>query len=304
MLQFVAVTRLLRNLLVLPLVVGLSLGAQADSLDGFPQLRESFDPALQQSLRDTVERLGLGSAVRRRQLAISLVDISDRYEPRVAVLNGDHMMYAASLPKIGILLGAFVMVERGEMALDPATRDSLTNMIRFSSNADATHMLNRVGKQRLLNILRSERFRLYDPLINGGLWIGKEYGKKPAYARDPMHAISHGATAFQTARFYYLLETGQVVGGQLTAEMKSMLADPGIDHKFVEGLKARPGARLYRKSGSWERWHADSAIVENGAHKFIVVGLAESKHGGRWLKDVIAPLHDLIVPPQLAASDY
>ena len=167
MLQSAAVSRLLRILIGMPLVLGVALTAHADSLDGYPLLRESFDPGLQAAVTDTIENLGLGSAIRRHQLAISLVDISDPYEPRVAALNGDQMMYAASLPKIGILLGAFVLVDHGEMALDARTRNALTNMIRLSSNVDATRMLNRVGKRRLLDILRSERFRLYDPLING-----------------------------------------------------------------------------------------------------------------------------------------
>ena len=76
---------------------------------------------------------------------------------------------------------------------------------------------------RLFLILRSERFRLYDPLVNGGLWVGKEYGKSPAYERDPLHNLSHAATAIQTARFYYLLETNQLVSPQLSRTMKRML---------------------------------------------------------------------------------
>ena len=73
-------------------------------------------------------------------------------------------------------------------------------------------------------------------LYLGGLWVGKEYGKSPAYQRDPLHNISHGATALQTARFYYLLETGRLVGPKLSREMKRMLGKPGIEHKFVKGL--------------------------------------------------------------------
>jgi beta-lactamase class A len=61
----------------------------------------------------------------------------------------------ASLPKIAILLGAFVDIEEGRMDLDSSTRESLTQMVRVSSNQEATRMLNRVGKDHLLDILQS-----------------------------------------------------------------------------------------------------------------------------------------------------
>ena len=42
----------------------------------------------------------------------------------------------------------------------------------------------------------------------------------------------------------------------LTIVVKSMLAKPTIGHKFVKGLKGRLDVKLYRKSGTWKRWHA------------------------------------------------
>jgi len=276
--------------------------AFADALDGYPSLWESSDPGLQSKLDKTLKNLGLDSAVRNGKLGVALVDITDLDEPRVASVNGDEMIYAASLPKIAILLGAFVEIERGKMQLDEDTRASLTRMIRNSSNADATAMLNRVGKKRLLEILQSEDYLLYDPQVNGGLWVGKEYGKSAAYKRDPLHNLSHGATALQAARFYYLLETGQLVNAKLTAEMKEMLGNPGIHHKFVKGLEDHPEAKIYRKSGSWNKWHADSAIVESEGRKYILVALAENPEGGRWLSNMIKPIHEFMVPRRFASN--
>ena len=282
------------------LAISSLLTVRADSLDGYPLLRESYDPGLQRQLEVTLSALGLSDAVTQKQLTVSLVDITDLEEPRLAAVNGDEMLYAASLPKIAILLGAFVEIECGNMTLDEDTRRSLTDMIRVSSNLEATRMLNRVGKRNLLDIIRSDRFRLYDPLVNGGLWVGKEYGKAGAYARDPLHNLSHGATAMQVARFYYLLETGQLLEPSLCREMKAIMGRPAIEHKFVKGLAEVPGVRLYRKSGTWSDWHSDSAIVEAGASKYIVVALAKHPKGAGWLTRLIRPLHDLIVPGQLA----
>ena len=275
--------------------------AAADSIDGHATLRESHDPSLQDLLSGSIDALGLRRAVRRKELAVALVDLGDSDRPRVADLNGDEMMYAASLPKIAILLAAFVEIERGSLILDAATRKSMTDMIRYSSNVEATRMLNRIGKRRVNEILQSERFRLYDPLVNGGLWVGKEYARGTAYARDPLHNLSHGATALQTARFYYLLETGQLVNPALTREMKSMLSRPGVLHKFVKALAGKH-LNLYRKSGTWRQWHADSVLVEGKDTRYILVGLAANPSGGKWLTRIAENIHTRMSPTKLAAA--
>ncbi len=274
----------------------------AAASDDYPPLRQSFDPRLQRGLEQSIDELALRDAVDKQKLAVALVDITNTNKPRFASLNGDEMLYAASLPKIAILLGAFVQIERGKMTMTPEIKESLTRMIRVSSNTDATRMLNRVGKQQLIDILMSDRFRLYDPAVNGGLWVGKEYGRSPAYQRDPLHNLSHGATALQTARFYYLLETKRMLQADLSRQMKAILAKSGIRHKFVKGLAKYPGVRIYRKSGSWRHWHADSAIVEAGKHRYIAVVLAEHPEGSRWLPKIIQRLHELVVPTAVARA--
>jgi len=294
--------RMIRAALFGVIAAVMSSQPMADTTTTSPSLWKSFDNSLQRKLNTTLTKLGLDKAVKDKKLSVALVDITRLNKPRVAAVNGNEMLYAASLPKIAILLGAFVEIEQGEMKLDTDTRESLTRMIRVSSNADATRMLNRVGKQRLLGMLQSRKFDLYDPKVNGGLWVGKEYGKSAAYKRDPLHNLSHGATAMQTARFYYMLETGKLVGPRLTREMKSMLGNPGIHHKFVKGLADYPDAKIYRKSGSWRQWHADSAIVEAQGHKYIIVALAESPNGGAWLSRLIQPIHQFMVPTRLAST--
>ena len=286
------------------LVLVMSNQAAADVTSSYPSLWQCSDHKLQHQLDKTLTRLGLDKAVHDRKLSIALVDITRLDKPRVASVNGNEMQYAASLPKIAILLGAFVEIEHGEMTLNQDTRDSLTRMIRVSSNKDATRMLNRVGKNRLLSILQSRKFHLYDPRVNGGLWVGKEYGKSAAYQRDPLHNLSHGATAMQTARFYYLLETGRLVGPALTREMKDMRGHPGIHHKFVKGLAGYPDVKIYRKSGTWREWHADSAIVEAEGHKYIIVALADDPRGGNWLSRLIQPIHQFMVPTRMASSAH
>jgi beta-lactamase class A len=254
------------------------------------------DPTLQRGLEASLSDLGLAHATREQNLAVSLVDITDVRRPRVAAVNGDHMMYAASLPKIAVLLGAFERIAEGSMGLDEETEASLTRMIRVSSDEDAAAMMQRVGKPFIADVLQRPRYRLYDPKHDGGLWAGKDYASAGLWRRDPIHDLSHGATAMQVARFYYLLETGNLVSPEASRKMKEILSKPGLEHKFVAGLApVAPDAQLYRKSGTWAQWHSDSAIVEHGDRKYIAVALSESPDGGHWMREIIVALDHLIL---------
>jgi beta-lactamase class A len=226
-----------------------------------------------------------------------VVDINNLHQSRVAGVHTDVMMYAASLPKIAILLGAFVKIERGEMPLNEETRDELMRMIRKSSNKDATAILNRVGFEDLAEILQSEKYCLYDPEQNGGMWVGRDYSGGPVWKRDPLHNISHGATAMQTARFYYLAATGRLISEQYLSDFAEIMADPSIQHKFVKGLKkANPDAEIYRKSGTWKNFHADSGIIvdKKAGYQYIIVALVEHPKGADILARFAAAVDQIL----------
>ncbi len=133
-------------------------GAQAPQAD----LRRAQDAALQSQLEHAVATQGLATEVAQGRLALTLVDVTDPAAPRLAMLNGDRMMYAASMPKVAILLGALAEAEAGRLPVNTTTIAAMTNMIRFSSNEDATRVLRWVGIDRLAEILQSSRFALYD----------------------------------------------------------------------------------------------------------------------------------------------
>ena len=285
------------------LITTLFLVGPASTQSDDPSLGETCDPRLQKALVSRLGSLHLQNATARKQLSVVVVDITDTSSPRMAYVNPNEMMYAASLPKIAILLGAFEKIANGEMTLDDETLEKLKRMIRNSSNSAASEILQSVGMEYLAELLQSSRYRLYDPERNGGLWVGKAYGKTPAWKRDPLHNLSHGATALQVARFYYLLETGQLVSPELSMLMKSILADPAHEHKFVKGLKnIQPDSEIYRKSGTWGPYHSDSAIVEHHGRRYIAVALAKSAKGERWLQELIVALDGIICPPEIHSN--
>jgi beta-lactamase class A len=162
--------------------------AKAEASD----LRSMEDRVLQGQLERIVAAEGLDKAVDAGRLALALVDLSTPGRPRLAMLNGDTMIYAASLPKIAILLGAFVEAERGRFPLDSRHLDAITQMVRVSSNTDASRVLGWVGESRLIDILLSPRYAFYDPNGKGGLWVGK-FLKTCTYQRmSPEASIETG----------------------------------------------------------------------------------------------------------------
>ena len=257
-------------------------------------LNESGDLQLQQALEVLVLEQNLAAAVNKQQLALVLVIVTDPDNPRLAEINGHHMVYAASLPKIAILLGAAVAIHEGRLELNDELQNDLDEMIRHSCNACATKVLGLVGREELLEILQSPEYNFYDQEA-GGLWVGKDYGPGSAYRRDPLSGLSHGATAYQAARFYYKLQTGTLVSLEQSEMMLDVLSRPGISHKFVKGLEAYPNLEIFRKSGTWKTYHADSALVRTDGLAYIIVALANNVNGAAWLEQLAGPLHELAV---------
>lgn len=263
----------------------------------YPELRDQVDAGFQAELGAALKaRLPevVGRLAAEGRAGLVVADITNPYAPRVASFDGERMSYAASLPKIAILYAAFVEIDRGALVLDDPLRDELTRMIRNSSNPAATAMYERVGPARIAEILQAPPHRLYDPEFGGGLWVGRGYGGE-TWRRDPLAGISHAASAMQVARFYYLLITGQLVSPESTTAMLEILSDPAIRHKFVIGLaQSNPDARLYRKSGTWKQFHADSALVVDPAFRYIAVAIVEDDGGAEILETLIGVADDVV----------
>jgi beta-lactamase class A len=271
------------------------LAALPVSGQGLPDCAFRPDPELQRSLEETVSNLDLAGALREKRLAVSLVDITDLRQPRYAGLNDREMMYAASLPKIAVLVAGFEKIRAGLLRYTPAVKEMFVRMTRFSSNVDASLAIHRIGFEFIARVLTSAKYRFYDPLLNGGLWVGKAYGGPNDYwRRDPLHNISHGATSLQVARFFLLLEQGRLVSPEYSAEMKEILSKPGIPHKFVKGLQDKPDHAVYRKSGTWHDWHSDAALIEHNGKKYIAVALMKDPRGGEIFPRLIQEMDSLI----------
>ncbi|HKJ18003.1 MAG TPA: serine hydrolase [Xanthomonadales bacterium] len=93
-------------------------------------------------------------------------------------------------------------------------------------------------------------------------------------------------------------EFDELVSPEQSQMMREAMSEPGIKHKFVKGLDGHDDLQLYRKSGTWRDFHADSMLVEMDGQAYVMVALARSKAGGAtWMESLAEPLHRLATSP-------
>ncbi|MEZ7495938.1 serine hydrolase [Leeuwenhoekiella aequorea] len=285
------------NLLILLLVVAISSNTFAQELP----LKSCIDAPLEnfnskilttQLYNQITKDPKLKSLIANKKMSVGIVSLDDPNAIQYAGINGEEMMYAASLPKIAILLAAMDAIDKGEMKETAEIKNDMWLMISKSNNQASTRMIDRLGYDKISSVLTSDKYKLYDKSNGGGLWVGKRYAAAGERRPDPLKGLSHAATAEQVCRFYYKLVTGTLVSAERSKEMLDIMENPSLHHKFVNTLeRIAPTARLFRKSGSWQNYHSDSILVwgENG-RKYILVALVEDPNGEQIIRNLVFPV--------------
>ena len=264
------------------------------------RLRDYKDKAFEAELKRAIMANPVWAKLyRSKRLSVGLVDMSEEETPRFATLNGKHMMYAASLPKIAVLAAAHDAIERGELQETAEIKKDMRLMIAKSNNAATTRMIDRISFEHIERTMRDPKHKLYDPQNGGGLWVGKRYAAGGRRYPDPMKGISHAATTDQICRYFYLLAHGQLVSEKSSGKMMGYLVDPELHHKFVNTLdRVAPQAKVYRKSGSWSVYHADCALVQGPDRNYIMTALVEDPGGEQIIRELGAVMDKLARQPK------
>lgn len=265
--------------------------------ENVPEIEDIQDQTLQKKLEDILHSNSRWTALaNKKALSIGIVDMHDPMNSRFAAINPDNMVYAASLPKIAVLLAAEEAIEQGNLKETAEVKADMRMMIAKSSNSAATRMVERVGLQQIGQVMQDPRYNLYDRENGGGLWVGKAYGRSNGRIGDPIKNLSHAASVKQVCKYYYKLAFGQLVSPERSSDMLSMLVNPELHHKFVSVLdRVAPNAKVYRKSGTWQTWHTDSALVWDTDRRYIVVALAEDASGETMLRELMAKIDTALV---------
>ncbi|GAB4188920.1 MAG: hypothetical protein Kow00105_03460 [Phycisphaeraceae bacterium] len=265
-------------------LAGLSAG-QHEAVDMVPQGR---NPGMDATIRLEVDSVGdpdmtlalarLDTALRRElgieseQTAVGLLDLTTG---KAAMLRADTQYYAASIPKITILLAYFHTFPETAEQFDDATAHELGLMIKRSDNALAAKYSRILGLDTIEQVVTSPRYQLYDPMHGGGLWMGKHYGPGQERNRDPLAGDSHTATVRQLLRYYLMLEQGRLVSPEASRVMRRVFESPSIEHLDAKIVKALAGRDviILRKSGTWSDWRGDSAVVQGDGRHYILTVL-------------------------------
>jgi len=286
-----------------------SLSAQdaffiADQLSSSTALERMKDVGLQANLNAALKSdRKLQRLIKEKKLAIGLIDLKNPTNTKYASINGKEMMYAASLPKIAILLAAIDAIDKGELVETAAVTNDMNLMIRKSNNAASTRMIDRVGYEKIAEVMTSPEYQFYNKEEGGGLWVGKRYAAAGKRNPDPLKGLSHAASVDAVCKYYYMLAQGTLVSPERSEQMKSILVNPGLHHKFVNTLKkVAPKAKIYRKSGSWRTFHSDSVWVNGPERNYILVALINDVEGEQIARRLVKIAEKAIKGGKILAS--
>jgi len=207
-------------------------------------------------------------------------------------------MYAASLPKILVLLAAAQGFEDGTLRQTPQLRTDLIEMIRRSDNAAASRVINRIGLRKIAAVILDPRYHFYDRKQGGGLWMGSDYGLHLEHNPEPIKNLDHAASVNQICRFYYLLACGRLINRESSRQMLKIMAFPDLNDKFVRALgnSVFPN-HLYRKSGEYRGSYSDSVLVWNGAKtRYILAAIVEDARGETILRQLLPAMEQILKP--------
>lgn len=221
--------------------------------------------------------------------SICLVDLADRAHPRVAGWKADNFIYPASTYKMYVVGEAVREVVAGEKSLDDVyvvkehnvrgdsrlkagqettLSEILRLTIQYSDNTAANEAIDAVDRRRATALMHA--------LGCKGSEITRKYLARkledPGYAEAP----STTSNALHMATFLWAVESGAIGGGRGRGIIKGYLATDETNMKrFRAGLP--PSATMFSKTGTWDTFTCESAIVEDGDTRFILCALTPFK---------------------------
>lgn len=250
------------------------------------------NPSLQANLEKIDGDLRGKYGMTTGQSAVGVLDLNTL---QLAMIHPDRGEYAASIPKVGILLAYFQLHPGAATNLDAQTRHELGLMAKASNNEMAAKFSRELGLKQIQAVLNSYHF--YDTNHGGGIWVGKHYGESDERYGDPVGDNSHAANVRQLLRYFLMLEQGKLVSPAASKTMREIFLSPDIppdDIKFVKGLAGRD-LQIIRKWGSWEDWLHDTAVVTGGGRHYILVALTQHPNGDEYLVELAKAVDDLMI---------
>jgi hypothetical protein len=260
-----------------------------------PELQKVVDEAA----RATLARFG-EKGLTEKQLAVTLVDLTDPQRPRVASFRGAEPIYPASVVKLFYLVAAHRWLEDGKLKETEELNRALRDMIVDSSN-DATHFvvdaLSGVANGAELSPKDLKKWAEKRTVVNryfaslgyavgpGGVnvvqkpWCEGPYGRERQFL-GPKYENRNKLTTDATARLLADIAAGRAVTPARSARMLELMKrdfsgeskDPDDQAHGFTGLALSPGVRYWSKAGWTSTTRHDAAYLElpNGRRLVLV----------------------------------
>ena len=265
--------------------------------------------SLQEFLDGAVAELSAADPkLRRTEVGIAILDLTDRDQPRLAHFHGDRPIYPASVVKFVYLMAAYAWKEQGRLTIDPALDTELTAMIRQSSNQATRKVFARLTEtepgpelgpepyqdfcerrfavKRWLASLGIDDLHCVNPTYDGN---GDLFGRDRQFLRDrTLGGVLKGRgeefpnrqamTAIGTVKLLALLATDRALTREDSSAVRGRMRrdpieQPHLMARIAGGAKRIPGLEVYAKSGTWGPIYADAGIVRDPSGRDLVIAV-------------------------------
>ena len=268
-----------------------SLSAAGDPapLPGFRPLPDA-DPEFSAQVESLVKAAGLDEMTPKEKnpdeedewCSICVVDLSIPGSPRLGGWKADNFIYPASSYKLYVLGEAIRRVVSGSIGLDDIRKvrehnvrtesrlsagqevsvsEILRLMMQYSDNTAANEAIDLVNRERASEMLRA--------IGCSGSEITRKY--LPRSLEDDGYTTAPGTTscARHFAQFLWAVEQGALGGGRGRGLIRAYMAmDETAPERFAAGLPS--SATIYSKTGTWDIFTSQAAIIEDGPVRCIV----------------------------------
>ena len=270
---------------------GSSQSAAAAQLATSPRLQKIVDDAARAALERFKEK---GFA--EKNLAVTLVDLTDPHRVEQASFRGEEPIYPASVVKLFYLVAAERWMEDGRLKETEEVERALKDMIVESLNDPAHFILDaltgvsngaelppeelKVWAERRNAVNRYFASLGYRGInVNQKPWCEGPYGRERQFY-GPHFENRNRLTTDATARLLTEIVTGRAVTPARSAKMLELLKrdfagkseDPDDQAHGFTGIALEPGTRLWSKAGWTSTARHDAAYLElpNGRRLVLV----------------------------------
>lgn len=259
--------------------------ADANAFESSAKLQQVVDEAARAALERFGER-----GLKEKNLAVTLVDLTDAANVRQASYRGSEPIYPASVVKVFYLAAAHRWVEDGKLKDTEELRRAMRDMIVDSSN-DATHYvvdaLSGVSNGSELSPREMEKWAYRRNVVNryfatlgyavgpGAInvnqkpWCEGPYGRERVFLGKNFENRNK-LTTDATARLLTDIAVGRAVTPARSAAMLELMKrdfsgkadDPDDQAHGFTGIALEPGVRYWSKAGWTSTTRHDAAYLE------------------------------------------